>query len=162
MSDAGDKLRKISGVARTAVLRGILKYSGGRVVGSGKKSGGRAAKTSVPAGSTILAGHFRQSNSKIYAPLSPKYAKAKDKKFGKKPILVATGKTKKSLLAKAKIMPKGNDVYKVTFPKRTFYSVFLVEQKDRHPTRPTKEDTKKIGDAVATALKQLLQGINKT
>lgn len=162
MSEAGDKLRRIAGVGRTAVLRGILKYSGGRVIGSGKKSGGRGAKTSVPASSTILAGHFTKSNSKIYAPLSPKYAKAKQKKYGNKPILVATGKTKKSLLGKAKIMPKGNDVYKVTFPKRTFYSVFLVEQKDRHPTRPTKEDVQNIAKAVASALSDLLRGINKS
>lgn len=159
MSEGGDKLRKIAAVARVAVLRGIIKYSGGKVVGTGKKSMAGPLK-SVSMGNTILAGHFRKSNASIYAPLSPKYLARKMKKYGDQPILVATGRTKKSIVGKARIRPQGKDKYIVSFPKRTFYSIFLVEQKDRHPTRPTDEDKKEIGKAIAIQLKQLLKGIN--
>lgn len=142
-------LEQIAEIQRLAFEHALIKYSGGQIVTPSKR------KPRKNSGDARLNSHFTRSNSKMYPPLSEPYATRKRKVYGNKPILVASGRMKKSLVGRAKIF-RSRDRYRMTFPNATAYAKYQ-ESMGRPPTKPNKTDMVNIKRDFVMELKAMLR-----
>lgn len=106
---------------------------------------------------TAMKAHFRSGNVFRYGykGLSPAYIKQKIRKYGMKPVLVATGKLKNAVLNTWNISKRGNR-YVITWnvPK---YGEYQIED-NRDWRRPSNTEWQKVKDRIDSNLAKLRAG----